>query len=355
MSTHIRVGIVGAGGNTRAKHLPLLQQIPGVEIVAVANRSADSGAKVTREFGIPRVAADWREIVAAPDIDAVVIGTWPYLHAEITIAALRAGKHVLTEARMARDLAEARAMLTEAQRHPHLVTQIVPAPFSLPFDATVAAWLDEGKLGAVREVHATFTSAGLASAAAPFSWRQDFERSGKNTMYLGIFYEMVRRWMQRDVESVMADAAVFTRERRDEQGMAREVRIPESITVLGRYARSVGAGPADGARLVLHISGVETSAPRNEMRVNGTAGGLRADFAANELWFALPGQQEERVTIDPARRGEWRVEADFIASIREKKPVRLTDFATGVRYMAFTEAVWESWSRGGVRVAVEKD
>jgi len=340
----IRVGIIGAGANTRTKHLPLLKAIPGVELVVVANRSRESSARVAQECGVARVAADWREVVAAPDVDAVVIGTWPYLHAEITIAALRAGKHVLTEARMARDLAEAQAMLAEAQRHPQLVAQIVPAPFSLPFDATVIDWLARGRLGAVREVHATFTHAGFASAAAAFSWRQDFELSGKNTMFLGIFYEMVQRWLGREVESVVADAAVFTPTRKDERGADREVKIPESLTVLGRYA--------DGARLVMHLSGVETSAPRNELRVNGTEGGARADFARGELWFAARGQPEQRVEIEPAKHAEWRVEADFIDSIREGRPVRLTDFATGVRYMAFTEAVWASWSRGGARVAV---
>lgn len=342
----IRIGVVGAGANTRAKHIPLLKEQPGIELVTLANRTRESGEKVAREFGFTRAAGDWREVVAANDVDAVVIGTWPYLHAEVTIAALRAGKHVLTEARMARDLAEARAMLAESQRHPQLVAQIVPAPFSIPFDATVIDWLASGKLGAVREVHATFTHAGFASAAAAFSWRQDFELSGKNTMFLGIFYEMVQRWLGRDVESVVADAAVFTPKRKDERGAEREVKIPESLSVLGRYA--------DGARLVMNLSGVETSGARNEMRVNGSEGGLRADFARGELWFAARGQPEQRVEIESAKQADWRVEADFVESIREGRPVRLTDFATGVRYMAFTEAVWESWSGGGVRVAVPR-
>lgn len=346
MARTIRVGIVGAGGNTRAKHIPLLQALPGVEVVAVANRSRESGELVAREFGIPRVAGHWREIIDAPEIDALLIGTWPYLHAELTIAALRAGKHVLTEARMARDFAEAQAMLSESLRHPQLVAQIVPAPFSLPFDATVTEWLASGKLGVVREVHAAFTHGGLANPAAPFSWRQDYELSGKNTMYLGIFYEMVLRWLGREPVSVMADTAVFSPVRRDERGRECEVKIPESLTVLGRYT--------DGARLVMHLSGVETTAPRNEIRVNGSEGGLRADFAANELWFAPRGEPEGRVEIVPGKRGEWRVEEDFVASIREGRPVRLTDFATGVRYMAFTEAVWESWNRGGACVALPR-
>lgn len=72
------------------------------------------------------------------------IGTWPYLHAEATIAALEHGKHVLCEARMACDLAEAQAMDAAAQAHPDLVAQIVPAPFSLDFDATILQMLQSG-------------------------------------------------------------------------------------------------------------------------------------------------------------------------------------------------------------------
>ena len=87
----LRIGIVGAGANTRAKHLPLLQQIPGVKVVMVANRSAASSQAVAKEFGIPGVARHWHEVVAAPDVDAVVIGAWPNLHAEATCAALANG------------------------------------------------------------------------------------------------------------------------------------------------------------------------------------------------------------------------------------------------------------------------
>jgi predicted dehydrogenase len=351
MTRPIRIGIIGAGGNTRARHIPGFQALLGVEVAVVCNRTRESGGKVAREFGIGRVAAEWREVVNAPDVDAVCIGTWPYLHAELSIAALRAGKHVLTEARMARNLGEAEAMLAEARRHPRLVAQIVPAPMSLPFDATVAELLAAGTLGEVREVHAVCTHGGLAEAQAPFSWRQDIELSGKNTLFLGIYYEMVLRWLQREPESIVADAAIFTPRRRDETGQSRMVAIPESVTVLGRYAAPTGSGLAEGARLVLHCSGVETSAPRNELRINGAKAGLRLDLDRGELWLQQGGV-ERPVEIALARRGDWRVEADFIASIREGRPVRLTDFATGVKYMRFTDAVWESWSHGGRRVTL---
>src|SRR5206468_659044 len=96
----LRVGLIGAGDNTRKRHIPGLRAIPDVEIVAVCNRRPSSTETVSREFGIPKSFARWQDLVAAPELDAVVIGTWPYLHCPIAVAALEAGKHVLCEARM---------------------------------------------------------------------------------------------------------------------------------------------------------------------------------------------------------------------------------------------------------------
>src|SRR6185295_6111713 len=97
----IRVGFVGAGANTRLHHIPKLRAQPGVVLMGVANRSVESGDRVAKEFDIPKVYGGWRELIAAPDVDAICIGTWPYMHCELTLAAIAAGKHVLCEARMA--------------------------------------------------------------------------------------------------------------------------------------------------------------------------------------------------------------------------------------------------------------
>lgn len=338
----LRIGVIGAGANTRAKHLPLLQRIPGVKLVLVANRSAASSQTVAKEFGIAGVARHWREVVAAPDVDAVVIGTWPYLHAEATCAALAAGKHVLTEARMAAHLAQAETMAAAARGRPDRVAQIVPAPMSLDFDAAILERLPQ--LGALREVCVTHTGGQYVDPTTPLGWRQEFALSGVNTLTLGINYEMVLRWLGEDPVWVQADAAVFTRRRRRSEGGEGDVEIPESVSVLGRYAA--------GARLVVHCSGVEPGLPRHEIRLNGEQGALRLDLIAQRLWFAAAGQPEVAVEPTTEQRRGWRVEEDFVASIREGRPVRLTDFATGVRYMRFTDAVWRSWSDGGMRVAL---
>jgi hypothetical protein len=127
----IRVGLIGAGANTRLRHIPGLKAQEDVEIVGVANRTAASGERIAAEYDIPNVYDNWLDIIDDDDIDAVCIGTWPYMHAPVTLAALSADKHVLVEARMAMNSHEARLMLDASRDNPHLVTQIVPAPHTI--------------------------------------------------------------------------------------------------------------------------------------------------------------------------------------------------------------------------------
>lgn len=338
----LRIGLVGAGGNTRRRHIPGFQGIDDVEITVVCNRSESSSQRVADEFGIARIASDWRDVVDDPDIDAICIGTWPYLHAEVTIAALQAGKHVLTEARMARDLTEAKAMMAAAEEHPELIAQIVPAPFSLSHDATIVRLL--GELGQLREVVATHRCAASAEAKAPFSWRQDYELSGYNTHTLGILYETVQRWLgpETDPAWLVADAGRFVHQRPTAEGDSQiEVTIPDAVSVLGHYS--------NGAKFLFDVSSVDSLSPVNEFRLNAERGSLRFNFGLEKLYLSETASGvEKEVQPDTGTAHGWRVEADFVDSIRSQKPVTLTDFADGLRYMRFTEKVWHSWRQNSV-------
>lgn len=340
-ATKLRIGLVGAGTNTCERHIPGFRALPGVELAAVVNRSRASSERVAREQDIPRVADNWRELVEASDLDAICIGTWPYLHAEVTIAALRAGKHVLTEARMAMNTTEAEAMLTalrEAQvRHPGLVGQIVPSPFTLPYDRTVQDLLAADSLGPLRTVSIAHLHGGLANSSTPISWRQRIEFSGVNTLTLGIYYEAVLRWLNADVTVGGASAQTFTPGRPDAEGRTVPVTVPDQIAIQGRYP--------GGARFKAEFGGVETTHPRNQIVLTGEKATLRLDLNRQTLTLQQPEGSEQPVAILPEKRGEWRVEADFVESILRGAPVRLTDFTTGVRYMRFTEACWRAWQK----------
>ena len=137
----IKIGVIGAGGNTISAHLPKLIEQKDVEVIAVANRTILSGSKVAKKFNIKHVYNDWQEVIMNDEVDAICIGTWPNMHAAITIEALESGKHVLTEARMAMDSDEAELMFNVSKNYPDLITQIVPAPHTLPYDNTIKDWV----------------------------------------------------------------------------------------------------------------------------------------------------------------------------------------------------------------------
>jgi len=331
----IRIGIVGAGAKTRASHIPNLQAIPGVRIVAVCNRRPESTQEAARRHDIPRTCSNWKELVTADDVDAVVIGTWPNLHAPVTLAALEAGKHVLTEARMAATAEEARAMLAKA-RSTDRVTQVVPSPIGLAVDPVVRELMADGYVGRVQEVFVRVCSDQWADPAAPLHWRHRKDLSGVNMLALGIVHETLTRWVG-DTIRVTADACMFTTQRQDpESGAWVATDLPDSLRVMTELA--------EGGRGLYHLSGV-THFPRgNGVEIYGTDGTLLFDVSSDTLHGGRTGEHEQPIPIPipPEKRGRWTVEADFIAAIRGERPIDLTTFEDGVRYMEFTEAVYRS-------------
>ena len=333
----LRVGIVGAGANTRKFHIPGLQKQSGVEVVAVANRSRESGQRAASEFGIPRVADDWREIVEDDAIDAVCIGTWPYLHAPVTIAALEAGKHVLCEARMAMNASQAHAMLEASRANPHLTAQVVPAPHTLSLDRTIVEMIGAGYIGDLVAVDAHVTiGSDFPAWDSPPHWRHSRDLSGNNIMMLGIWYEAMMRWVG-PASTVTALGQRVVRHRTDAQGRRVAMEIPDHIDVLCRMAQ--------GGQMRCSVSTVIGLAPPTSVAIHGTEGTLKimeggAGGTAPVLWGGRRRNKRlRRIAIAPEKTGGWRVEEEFVHAVRGLEPVTHTDFVTGVKYMEWTDAV----------------
>jgi predicted dehydrogenase len=110
-------GLVGAGDIARKRVARALRDLaPDGTLHSVASRQRAQAEELAHEHDIPRVHADWRTLVADPEIDAVYVSTPVDLHAEMTVAAARAGKHVLCEKPMALTHAECRSMIRAARR-----------------------------------------------------------------------------------------------------------------------------------------------------------------------------------------------------------------------------------------------
>jgi predicted dehydrogenase len=330
MSTDtIRIGMVGAGANTRLRHVPGFRGIPGVELVGVVNRSRESSERAAAEFEIPRVFDSWQELVDDEEIDAVMIGTWPNMHCEVTCRALEAGKHVMTEARMARNAAEARQMLACSEEHPELITQIVPSPFAFFCTDYVRNLIDDGFLGQLRELVVIGADDGFHDVQAPLHWRQDRDISGLNVLAMGILHEAALRWAP-DPTRVFAQMTTFAPDRPDAVAT-----IADSVQVMTEIQ--------GGARGLYHLSGIGLFGPGFHLHLYGSHGTIRVDLGAGTLMIGTVGDEAlHQPDIPEEQQGDWRVEDEFIGAIRGTETIRLTDFATGVKYMEFTEAVAQS-------------
>ncbi len=112
----IRVGIIGVG-QIGKKHIENYQLIPDVEVVAIAGRDQARTEQTSRDYQIPNWTTDYQQLLANDDIDAVDICLHNNLHLPATVAALKAGKHVLCEKPMAGSYRDAEEMLNTAKKY----------------------------------------------------------------------------------------------------------------------------------------------------------------------------------------------------------------------------------------------
>src|SRR2546429_1687983 len=332
----LRLGMVGAGAMVRARHLPALKKHPDVEIVAVSNLTYESSEKFCRE-NLPEATPikNWPDLVALPDIDVVWIGTPPYMHSAVTISALEAGKHVFCQARMSMDLAEAEEMLAASKRYPELVTMLCPPPFGMRADLLVKKILAENYIGRPHHVRLQSFTGNYLDPDAPPHWRQRIEISGLNVLTLGIYVEVLQRWLG-DITGVFARGKVIHLNR---QGY--EVIIPDLLTVLCSFE--------NGAEGVLEFSGVDAMAPGDRLEIYGSVGTLTYDFGSDVVQVGKLGDRALHVVdLPPELEGEWRVEEDFLAAVESKGRVRPhPTFEGGVRYMRGVQAVAGYCGRNG--------
>ena len=333
----IRVGLIGAGGNVRNRHIPGFRKVEGLQILGVANRSLESSHRVAEQFNIPRIYSHWQELLEDDAINAVCIGTWPYMHRPLTLAALEKGKHVLTEARMASTAQEARDMLAAARSRPHLVCQLTPTSTTYKIDRVLQRLIGEGFLGELLSVEVQALQNRFADRGGELHWRHNWELSGYNTLNIGAAYESMMRWVGRG-NRVMAMAKIHVPYRRNERGALTSVSIPDHVDILYELA--------NGAQVHMRMSATTGLSTGNQSWFYGTEGTIYVDQQQNIFAGRRGDTQLSAVPNPPEEQASYRVEEEFTNAIRGQEEITMVPFETGVHYMEWTEAVSRSAQTG---------
>ena len=341
MQSKLRIGIVGAGGIVLQRHLPALTAMPDVEIVAVSNSTYASSERFCRAH-LPHATPikNWAELVSLRELDIVWIGTPPYMHAPVCISALEAKRHVFCQARMAMNVEEAREMLLAARKRPQLVTMLCPPPQGMRGDLLMRKLIADRFIGRPHHVRLHSFSSAYLDPKAPAHWRQRAELSGLNVQTLGIYVEVLQRWLG-PVCAVTAHAKTIFPVRDHYQ-----VKVPDMVTILVEFE--------NGAEGVLEFSGVAAFAPSDRLDIYGDRGTLRYDFSADTITAGRVGDRAtQTLELPPELERRWTVERDFIAAVKNlAAPRPHPTFEDGVAYMQVVQAVADSIaSQGRVEIA----
>ncbi len=333
----VRIGVIGAGGIFRSRHFPGLAKIDDAEVVAICNRSIESAQKIAAEFELrPDFTTDPQELIDRDDVDAVMIGTWPYKHCPFVLASLAAGKHAFVQARMAMNLREAKQMYAAAQES-DLVTQICPAP-AWKGQRFLRWLLDEGYCGEIYNVYVRDLARNHLDPDVPLHWRDIDRYSGLNALAMGITMERIHRVVGY-LSTVTAHSETFIRERKLPDGPGTgPVERPDTIHVLGQLENG-----AEGAFIFSSMN--RHTSIVHQIEIYGSDGTLIYDMGDNIQGSKAHDDDLKPIPIPEDEIAGWTTEIDFINAINGG-PQGDTSFYEGVRYMEFTEAVARSAQSG---------
>lgn len=172
----LRIGLIGTGYMGKCHALawnavaPVFGDIERPRLAMLGEADEALAARRARELGFERATGDWRRLVADPGIDVISITTPNALHAEMAIAALKAGKHVWCEKPMAPSLAEAEAMHA-AWRASGKVAVLGYNYIQNPLIRHIKATIDDGTIGTVNHVRIEMDEDFMADAATPVTPR----------------------------------------------------------------------------------------------------------------------------------------------------------------------------------------
>jgi predicted dehydrogenase len=283
----LRVGMVGHAFMGRAHSqawrvvnrffdLPLV-----AEMTAVCGHDEERTAAAAQKLGWQSYETDWHALIERDEIDVIDICTPGDSHAQIAIAALRAGKHVLCEKPLANTVDEARAM-TSAAVGSDVRSMCGYSYRRVPAVALMARMVADGKVGQIRHVRAVYLQDWLVDPEAPLTWRMQAERAGLGAMgdIASHIVDMVQYLTAQRITGVSGLTETFIRERPLLDGTGSG---PVTVDDAGLFVARLSGGAVATFEATRLATG-----RKNALRVeiNGSAGSLSFDLERlNELEY----------------------------------------------------------------------
>lgn len=294
----IGIGLVGANwmGNYHSIGLTNVRQayqdvVPVFESVADVNEAAAKAA-CTR-FGYKRCSTDWHDVVNDPAVDLVIIATPNFTHAEIAIAAAKAGKHILCEKPMANELSEGKAMV-DAVKEAGVKSLVDFIYTKCPANVYAKHLMQSGALGEFVTFRGEFDCSYCADPNTPAAWRQVAKFAGTGalgdlTAHIISLSDMI---VGKKIEAVLASWDTMYTERPDARDASKSVDIDtdDQVYIIVRYE--------DGRIGSMSSSRISVARPDSlYYEIQGSKGAIKFDLTRiNELQYFSND-------CDPAERG----------------------------------------------------
>jgi predicted dehydrogenase len=290
-SSTLAVGMVGhafmgAAHSHAWRSAPRFFDLPLAPTMAVVcGRDADRAAEAAARLGWAASETDWRVLVERDDVDLVDICTPGDTHAEIAIAALGAGKHVLCEKPLANSVAEAEAMTEAAETAAaHGVRAMVGFTYRrVPAVALARRLVSEGRIGEIRHVRAQYLQDWIADPEAPLSWRLEKDKAGSGALGdIGAHIIDLTQFITGDqVTEVSGRLETFVKERplptehAGLSGTAGEERGPVTVDDAAAFLAHFTGGSLGVFEATRFATGRKNAI---RIEVNGSRGSLAFDF-----------------------------------------------------------------------------
>ena len=267
---------------------------PGIPVRKVlVDLNAEQAEQGRQRFGFEEASTDWRSVIERPDIDVVDIVTPNDSHAEIAIAAAKAGKHVICEKPLARTVAEAKAML-DAVQAAKVIHMVAFNYRRTPAVALARKYIAEGRIGKILNFRGTYLQDWSADPNSPLSWRFSKKIAGSGTLGdIGTHVVDMARYLVGEIQAVNAMTKTYIPTRPLQAG---------GVDKLGAAEKS-----SDGPRGVVDVDDEVLTMLRFESGAIGSIEATRNAYGRNNfLTFEVHGEKGS-IVFNYERRDELQV------------------------------------------------